>query len=334
VTAAGAAIARLAAQISDGSAALGRRVDVGAIGATDRAGELALAPAGGLVSPNGACRLFRGADGWMALNLARPEDAELTAAWLECDAGEAWGLVAAHAPQWTCAHLVARAELLGLPAARLGEAAPAIAPILPVPGAAPRATRQRLNVIDLSALWAGPLCGAVLAAAGAEVVRIESLRRPDPSRHTTPGLFRRLNGDKFELGLDLTDGHDRSRLLALVREADVVITSVRRRGLASLGLDPEALVREIPGLAWVAVSGYGWTGPDRPAFGDDAAAAGGLVRWTAGEPRFAGDALADPITGLAAAASVLAALEVGGGAIVDAGMAPAAAWAAEMDPAL
>jgi crotonobetainyl-CoA:carnitine CoA-transferase CaiB-like acyl-CoA transferase len=65
------------------------------------------------------------------------------------------------------------------------------------------------------------------------------------------------------------------------------------------------------------------------AFGDDAAAAGGLVRWTAaGEPEFLGDALADPLTGLAAAAGALQALAEGGGVIVDAALARTAAGAA------
>ena len=90
----------------------------------------------------------------------------------------------------------------------------------------------------------------------------------------------------------------------MVQAADVLITSARPRAFAGLGLDPRAVSRPIPGLTWVAITGYGWTGEAaaRVSFGDDAAAAGGLVRWTAGgQPRFMGDALADPVTGLAAA---------------------------------
>ena len=324
-----AAIASLSAEIATRSAHLGRRVDVAALQVTSRAGELPLGPEGRRVSPNGACRLFRAADGWMALNLARLEDADLMPAWLACEPGDPWSSVSAHATGWTCADLLERAELLGLPASRLGEAAPALAPRLPVAGARHRARRPSLKVVDLSALWAGPLCGAVLAAMGAEVVRIESRRRPDPSRQATPAFFQRLNGDKAELTLDLADLSDQARLRDLIAGADVVITAARRRGLASLGLDAETLVRGQSGLTWVAVTGYGWTGSDRPAFGDDAAVAGGLVGRAGGEPRFAGDAVADPLTGLAAAASALAALEAGGGVIVDAAMAPAAAWAAQ-----
>ncbi len=88
-----------------------------------------------------------------------------------------------------------------------------------------------------------------------------------------------------------------------------------------------------PSLVWVAITGYGWTGEagGRVGFGDDTAAAGGLVRWTArGEPRFAGDALSDPVTGLAAALGALQGLAGGGGVLVDAAMANAAAGAAAL----
>jgi crotonobetainyl-CoA:carnitine CoA-transferase CaiB-like acyl-CoA transferase len=65
------------------------------------------------------------------------------------------------------------------------------------------------------------------------------------------------------------------------------------------------------------------------AFGDAAAAAGGLVRWTAGgEPHFLGDALSDPVTGLAAAAGAFKAVLAGGGQLVDAALAGCAAGAA------
>jgi crotonobetainyl-CoA:carnitine CoA-transferase CaiB-like acyl-CoA transferase len=116
----------------------------------------------------------------------------------------------------------------------------------------------------------------------------------------------------------------------MMLDADVVISSARSRAFEQLGLAPATLFAERPDLVWVAISGYGWTGEaaDRIAFGDDAAAAGGLVSWTARGPRFLGDALADPLTGLAAAAGALRALADGGGVIVDAALARAAAGAA------
>lgn len=335
------ALARASDEIAALTADLGRRVEVGALRITDRGGELSLGPSGALVSPNGACRLFRAADGWMALNLAREEDRALVPAWLACaDEGEPWELVAAHAPERTCGELRARAILLGLPACRVGEVVSGAGEPVPLVRtrrwAAAGGPPKTPKVADLSALWAGPLCGAILAAMGAEVTKVESPRRPDPTRRSTPGFHSRLNGGKAELTLDLAAPEGRARLRDLVLASDVVITSARPRGLASTGLDPDTLLAARPGLVWVAITGYGWEGETleggrahRVAFGDDAAAAGGLLGWTGdGEPRFLGDALADPLTGLAAALGALQGLAGGGGVLVDAAMAPVAARAA------
>ncbi len=61
------------------------------------------------------------------------------------------------------------------------------------------------------------------------------------------------------------------------------------------------------------------------AFGDDAAAAGGLVVWDARGPCFCGDAIADPLSGMAATVAGLSALQLGGGWVVDVPMADVAA---------
>jgi hypothetical protein len=319
---------RLEARIVERAATLGWRGAPDFAGLTDRSGDLALAKPG-LVSPNGSCRLVAAADGWLAVNLPRPDDLDLVPAWLDGAPVEALDQAVAARP-WR--ELAARARELGLPVAGVGEVAAAgtVAPLLPT-GCARRGPRGLVRVLDLSTLWAGPLCGAVLAAFGAEVVKLESRRRPDPGRTATPDFFRRLNGAKADKTLDFADADGRGRLRELMLAADVVITSARPRAFAQMGLSPERLFAERPDLVWVAVSGYGWGGDagDRVAFGDDAAAAGGLVRWTAaGEPHFLGDALADPLTGLSAAAGALQALVQGGGVIVDAALAATAAGAA------
>jgi hypothetical protein len=324
-------IADLGAEVRDLTRRLGRCVDVADLGVLDRQGELPLGAAGGLVSPNGACRLFRAADGWMALNLARDEDRDLVPAWLGCEIGDdPWRLVAAHAGGLSLADLVAGATLLGLPAAAVGEVR-APSPLAPALRLGPGARRSAApRVVDLSALWAGPMCGAILAAMGATVVKVESVRRPDPTRVSTPAFAGRLNGAKQALALDLADAGGRGRLAELVAGADVLITGARPLALGRLGLDPVAAFAANPGLGWVAITGYGWAGEagTRVAFGDDAAAAGGLVRRTSDGPRFLGDALADPVTGLAAAIGALRGLEAGGGVLVDAALARCAAGAA------
>lgn len=324
-------LADLAHEIGALTARRGRRVAVEALGLTDRRDALALAPPGGQVSCNGTCRLTPAADGWVAVNLARAEDAALVPAWLELDGGEAaWPAIEAAIATRTCADLVARGALLGLPVAAVGEtrASAMEPPVLPL--GAPGAQAEDLRVLDLSALWAGPACGAILAATGATVTKVESRSRPDPTWTATPAFGRRLNGGKLHLSLDFGAPDDRARLMALAAEAHVLITSGRPRAFAGLGLPPEAVFAANPALVWVAITGHGWTGAgaERVAFGDDAAAAGGLVSWAEGTPAFLGDALADPITALAAAAGALRALEAGGGVLVDASLARAAAGAA------
>jgi hypothetical protein len=322
---------RLIGQIEARAGTLGLTLDRDLLPLTERTGLLPLARAG-LWSPNRACRLVQARDGWVAVNLAREDDRDLVPAWLGREPEEdAWALIVSAARERPWRALVAAACELGLPAAGVGEimAASTDAPLL-VAGRA-GSTRRPLRVVDLSALWAGPLCGAVLAALGAEVTKVESRSRPDAGRAATPEFYARLNGAKGELTLDFRQAADRARLRQMILAAEVVITSARPRAFQQLGLAPDGLFAERPDLVWVAISGYGWRGEgaDRVAFGDDAAAAGGLVAWTArGQPRFLGDALADPLTGLAAAAGALQALGAGGGAIVDAALARTAAGAA------
>lgn len=265
----------------------------------------------GRVSANRHCRLLRARDGWVALNLAREDDRELVPA-LTGQNGEPWAALAELAADLAAEEFRDRAAELQVPVAFLGESAPqTLAQIGPIKASG--------KVIDLSALWAGPLCAGLLARAGADVVRIESLGRPDPTLQSSPQLDARINAGKSRLALDLRTDGGRESLHALVADADVLVTSARPAALARLGLEPEKL----PNLTWVAITAHGFSGPgaNRVGFGDDCAVAGGLVDRVGGEPRFLGDALADPLTGLEAARAVLA----GQRGLIDMAMARVAA---------
>jgi hypothetical protein len=324
------AIAAFADEIGRISAEIGRRVVVDQADVADRRPFMALKPAG-VWSPNRSCRMVRAADGWIAVNLPRAWDVQLVPAWLGREVcAEPWAAIIQAARQTSWRELVAGARLLGLPVAGVGEVhaeQPDAAMHRMGAGAQPRPA-VGMKVVDLSAMWAGPLCGSVLAAAGMAVTKIESRGRPDALREASASFYDRLNGAKDNIALDFADPADLMRLGDMMAVADVVITSARPRAFDQLGLTPQSLFARNPGLIWVAISGYGWMGDgaDRVAFGDDAAAAGGLVRRTAsGEPRFLGDALADPLTGLAAAAGALEAVRCGGGFLVDAALAVTAA---------
>ena len=322
----------LGARFAALSRELGRPVAVATLGVLDRRGLLAL-DRPGLASPNRACRLFRAADDWLVLNLARDDDRDLVAAWLRTDVDDdPWATVLRLARTRPAVELLADGVMLGLPIGLVGEIVRdgPEAPLLGV-GRANKPIDRPPRVVDLSALWAGPMCGAILAEAGADVLKVESVRRPDPTRGSMPAFFERLNGRKRHLALDLTEPSGRARLRGEILAADVLITSARPRAFDALGLSPDDIFGAHPGLVWVALTGYGWTGEaaHRVAFGDDAAAAGGLVRWTkTGGPRFLGDALADPVTGLAAALGALEGLAAGGGVLVDVSLAGTAAGAA------
>lgn len=252
----------------------------------------------GLVSAGGGCALHRTADGWISLNLARPDDADLLPALV--------GEVDPNLPQalrrMASAQVLEQGRELGLAIASLDET-PVSQPLSWLAETAPVAppTRRPL-VLDLSALWAGPLCGHLLWLGGAEVIKVENPRRADTMREGDPGLFALLNQGKSMVSLDITLPEGRAKLLDLMGRADIVIEAARPRALAQLGIDAEALVRARRGLLWLTITGHG-AGPDAcnwVGFGDDCGVAGGLSA-ALPQPGFVGDAIGDPLSGLVAA---------------------------------
>jgi crotonobetainyl-CoA:carnitine CoA-transferase CaiB-like acyl-CoA transferase len=164
----------------------------------------------------------------------------------------------------------------------------------------------RLRIIDLSALWAGPLASHLLWQAGAEVIKVESRTRPDAMRDGDQTFYALLNQGKASVALNFADHNDRQVLLALIADADVVIEAARPRALLQLGIDASQIVRTQPGLIWLTITGHGATGDSANAvgFGDDCGVAGGLsaaLREASGHSGFVGDAIADPLTGIYAA---------------------------------
>ena len=307
--------------ISVTSAALGHTVTIDAgVEFDGRATERGWS-SGSRVSANGTCHLLRAADGWVAVNLARPEDLESVPAILSEDAaGSAIEALRAAAPAWSAAALADRAQLLGVAAAALGSATGPGVRSIPVgaPGHPERGT-----VVDFSALWAGPLAANILQRSGFQVTTLEHVRRPDPTRRSTPLSHARLRSGQQQRALDFATPAGQAELRQLVDQADVVIEASRPRALARLGLDCGAWLRARPGRTWLSITGYGRDDPgQRIAFGDDAAVAGGLVdRDAEGCPVFRGDAVADPLSGLVAGAAVLGSQLRGGGELIDVSMA-------------
>lgn len=278
-------------------------------------------PAPGRMSANGSARLVRAVDGWVVVNLPRPDDWALVPALVE-EVGDGWAFIERACAGIPATDLVDRARLLGLALTRLGEAEAWQQPAektRPFSGSAPL-------VIDLSVLWAGPLCGAVLAACGCDVVKVELPHRRDTTAEKSPEFYDDLNGTKRHLNLPDHPQALREGLHNLLCKADILITNARLSSLAAMGID-DASTRH---LTWISISAHGPHDP-RIGFGDDAAVAGGLVGHDpAGDPLFVGDALADPLTGLAAAVEALHALGAGRRGRIDVALSCVAAWAAAL----
>jgi hypothetical protein len=299
----------------------------------------------GAIAPGGRCRLLRAADGWLAPNLAREEDVALLPAWLEDsyqsppaadrrdDAETLWDgptdavwkaisqAVAGRDP----AELTARGREIGLAVAAAmppPREAPSPLRVVPYGTRAQRPADARPRVVDLTALWAGPLCGNLLGLAGAEVIKIESLQRPDGARAGPARFFDALNGGKRSVALDFRDREDLARLREVLASADIVLESSRPRALRQLGIEAEAWLRAAPGRSWISITAYGREGPGANwiGFGDDTAVAAGAARALerqCGEPVFCADAIADPLTGLQAAVAALSSFREGGAQRLD-----------------
>ena len=298
---------------------------------TERAKLLEL-PAPGKVSANGSCHLLPTRDGWLALNLARDEDWSLMPAWLEHQ-GRLPDLkaLAQQVELSTTKSLLSRGRLMGLPVAAV-HGPPRAEPwfMLRHPSAPPNPDRSRKQplVVDLSSLWAGPLCAHLLAACGARVIKVESSHRPDSTRTAAPAFFHRLNHNKQTLTLDFRAPGELRRLQQLLAEADVVIEASRPRALAQLGIDAAALLKARPGKLWLGITAYGRQPPngDWVGFGDDVAIAAGAVRATSSGPAFYGDAVADPLTGLHGALAALYHWQNGLGGLLDISLYGVTAW--------
>lgn len=201
-----------------------------------------------------------------------------------------------------------------------------------------------LRVLDMTAFWAGPSASHLLAMLGAEVIHLESARRPDGARlvggaqrdeeqYWEKGpIFAALNTNKRSLTVDLGDEAGIDVVRRVVATCDIVIENYTPRVMEQLGLS-EAVLREVrEDLIVVRMPGFGLDGPwrDNAAFAFVIEDAAGLT-WLTGHPDrlpVEPNGVGDPNAGLHAAYGVLLALAhrdaTGGGAHVEAAMVDAA----------
>lgn len=271
------------------------------------------------VSCGGAMRLLPCTLDHVAISLARPSDHDLVPAIVGGDTDEdSWVALRRWCLGRSAAEVADRCQLLGVPAAPAGTADPhAARPWLSAQkGGRRRQLRERPHVVDLTSLWAGPLCARLLRLTGAEVTKVESRHRPDGARQGTPEFFTRMNAGSRYVSLDFSTQKGREQLRQLVSEADVVLEASRPRALRHLGINADELVAT--GTTWLSITARG-RASDWVGFGDDIAAGAGLLADSA-EVLPAGDALADPLAGVHGAAAVAAALKGGRGWLLDLSM--------------
>ena len=132
-----------------------------------------------------------------------------------------------------------------------------------------------LKVLDFSTLLPGPLATLILSEAGADVLKIERPGSGDDMRAYAPVvegesvLFALLNRGKRSLALDLKSPDALAQVMALVREADILVEQFRPGVMDRLGLGYAALRAINPRLIYCSITGYGQDGPKAQTAGHD-----------------------------------------------------------------
>ena len=146
-----------------------------------------------------------------------------------------------------------------------------------------------LRVLDLSWVVAGPMIGRCLADFGAQIIRVESSKRPEVARLTGPfpggvrdldrsGLYENCNAGKRGITLDLATPEGREIVAQLASRADVLVESFAPGQMDRWGLGYDALSRGNPGLVMLSTSLMGQRGPwhGLAGFGNIGAAMSGI----------------------------------------------------------
>ncbi|MCV7298838.1 CoA transferase [Mycobacterium barrassiae] len=182
-----------------------------------------------------------------------------------------------------------------------------------------------LRIVDFTAFWAGPSATHSLAAFGADVIKIESIQRPDGIRYSGGmrkdvddwweygWVFHAMNTNKRSVTLDLQTDEGVRLIKTLIGQADAVIENFSPRVMDQFGLGADALLDLNPRLVMVRMPAFGLTGPwrDRVGFAPTMEQIAGLA-WVTGLPDglpVAPRGACDPLAGTHAAFALLAALE-------------------------
>ncbi|RUP01659.1 MAG: CoA transferase [Mycobacterium sp.] len=182
-----------------------------------------------------------------------------------------------------------------------------------------------LRVLDLSTFWAGAYLTCYLGAFGADIIKVESIQRPDGHRYSgaypfegedwyeRSALWQATNLNKKDITLDLTAQGGRDIAHRLAADADVVVENFSPRVVEQFGLDYESLIAIKPDVIAVRMPGFGLEGPWRDYVGwalniEQTSGMTAATGYAEGPPcNLQGPA--DPVVGVHAGVALLAALE-------------------------
>ena len=178
---------------------------------------------------------------------------------------------------------------------------------------------EGIKILDLTSVGFGPYACQILGDYGAEVIKIESpegdiTRGIAPFRNKGMGhFFINANRNKKSLVLDLKTQKGKAAFFKLVEKSDVVMTSIRPAAMERLGIDFRACKQINPSLIYVALVGFGQSGPyaKRPAYDDIIQGVSGMAAMQGGregDPTFVNASVCDKICSQIAAHATLAAL--------------------------
>ncbi len=182
-----------------------------------------------------------------------------------------------------------------------------------------------LKVLDLSTFWAGAYLTCYLGAFGADIVKVESIQRPDGFRYSgafpfegddwyeRSAIWQATNLNKRDLTLDLTSERGREIARRLAAHADVVVENFSPRVVENFGLDYPSLAELKPDIIMLRMPGFGLQGPWRDYVGwalnfEQTAGMSAVTGYPDGPPCNP-QGPADPIVGVHAGVALLAALE-------------------------
>jgi crotonobetainyl-CoA:carnitine CoA-transferase CaiB-like acyl-CoA transferase len=182
-----------------------------------------------------------------------------------------------------------------------------------------------LKVLDLTTFWAGGYLTCYLGAFGADVVKLESIQRPDGFRYSgaqpsegedwyeRSPLWQATNLNKRDITLDLSSPAGRDLARRLAAQADVVVENFSPRVVEQFGLDYESLAALRPDVIAVRMPGFGLDGPWRDYVGwalniEQVSGMSAATGYAQGPPCNV-QGPADPIVGVHAGVALLAALD-------------------------